>query len=55
MDSVYEEFRDLCQGSKDKLDNMIKIMDDYLGLSRRAFYEFEKLEFRKINDEIDNT
>lgn len=55
MDSVHEEFQDLCQKAKDELDDMLKIIDDYLDLSKKALDEFEELEFRKINDDIDNT
>lgn len=55
MDSVYEEFQDLCQEAKAELDNMLKIIDDYLDLSKKALDEFEELEFRKTNDNIDNT
>jgi len=55
MDSVHEEFQDLCQEVKDELDDMIKIIGDYLDLSKKALDEFEELEFRKINDDIDNT
>lgn len=55
MDSANEEFKDLCQDAKDELDDMLKIIDDYLDLSKKGLEEFEELEFRKINDDIDNT
>lgn len=55
MDSVHEEFQDLCHEAKDKFDDMLKVIDDYLDLSKKALDKFEELEFRKINDDIDNT
>lgn len=55
MDSVHEEFQDLCQEARDSLDDMNKIVDDYLESSKKALDEFEGLEIRKINDNIDNT
>lgn len=55
MDSVQGEFQDLCLQAKYQLDDMLKIIDDYLDLSKKTLDEFEELEFRKINDHIDNT
>lgn len=55
MDTVFEDFKDLCQESKDSLDDMIKIIDSFLRLSRKALDVFEELEFRKISEDIDNT
>ncbi|KAB2953745.1 6-phosphogluconolactonase [Heliorestis acidaminivorans] len=55
MDSVHEEFQDICQESKESLDDMLEILDKYLDSSRKALEEFEELEFRKINGNIDNT
>jgi hypothetical protein len=36
VDSVHEEFQDLCQEAKDEFDDMLKIIDDYLDLSKKA-------------------
>ena len=55
MHIVHEVFQDLCQEAKDSLDDMLKILDDYLDSSKKAIEEFEGLEFRKINGIIDNT
>lgn len=55
MDTVFEEFQDLCQESKDSLDDMIKVIDSFLSLSKKALDVFEELEFRKISEDIDNT
>ncbi len=55
MDIVYEEFQDLCQESKDSIDDMINIIDLFLNSSKKALDVFEGLEFRKINGDIDNT
>ncbi|GEM_PF-285439 len=55
MDTVFEEFQDLCQESKDSLDAMINIIDLFLSSSKKALDVFEGLEFRKINEDIDNT
>lgn len=55
MDTVFEEFQDLCQESKDSLDGMIKIIDSFLSISKKALDVFEELEFRKISEDIDNT
>lgn len=55
MDSVHEAFQDLCQEAKGSLDEMLKILDDYLDSSKIALEKFEELEFRKVNENIDNT
>lgn len=55
MDSAHEEFQDLCQEAKGSLDDILKIIDDYLDLSKKSLDEFEELDFRKVNDDIDNT
>lgn len=55
MDRVHEEFQDLCQEANDSLDEMLRMIDEYLDLSKETLDVFEGLEFRKINDCIDNT
>lgn len=55
MDIVHEEFQELCHETKDKLDAMLKMVDDYFDSFKKALDKFEELEFRKINDDIDNT
>lgn len=55
MDFVNEQFRDLCWDCKDNLDTLIKVIDDQLANARDTIEEFNSLEYRKINEEIDNT
>lgn len=55
MDSVHEAFQDLCQEAKGSLDEMIKILNENLDSSKIALEKFEELEFRKVNENIDNT
>lgn len=55
MDVVNEQFRDLCWDCKDNLDTLIKVIDDQLANARDTIEEFNSLEYRKINEEIDNT
>lgn len=55
MDAVNEQFRDLCWDCKENLDALIKVIDDQLANARDTIEEFNSLEYRKINEEIDNT
>lgn len=55
MNSVHDKFQYLCQEAQDSLNRMIKIIDLYLDISSKTLDIFEQLEFRKINDDIDNT
>lgn len=52
---MHEAFQDLCQEAKGSLDEMIKILNEYLDSSKIALEKFEELEFRKVNENIDNT
>lgn len=55
MDTVNEEFKELCWECKDSLDILIRVIDDQLANVRDAIEEFKSLEYRKICGEIDNT
>ena len=55
MDIVHVELQELCGDAKSSLENMIRVVDDYLDLSKDALDIFENLEFRKISEGIDNT
>ena len=55
MDIVHAEFQELCGDAKDLLEDMLRIIDEFLESSKRALDVFEGLEFRKINENIDNT
>lgn len=55
MDIVHAEFQELCGEAKKSLEDMLRIIDEYLDSSRSALDVFEGLEFRKISEDIDNT
>lgn len=55
MDIAYSEFQELSGEAKHTLENMIRIIDEYLDSYKNALDEFEELEFRKVNKDIDNT
>ncbi len=55
MDIVHAEFQELCEEAKDSLEDMLRIIDEYLDSSKSALDVFEGLEFRKINKDVDNT
>lgn len=52
---MHEAFQDLCQEAKGAFDEMIKILNEYLDSSKIALEKFEELEFRRVNENIDNT
>ena len=43
------------QYTKDSLEYMLRIIDEYLSSYKNALDVFEGLEYRKINEDIDNT
>jgi hypothetical protein len=55
MDIAHAEFQELCGDAKDSLEDMLRIVDEFLESSKSALEVFEGLEYRKINENIDNT